>query len=111
MSADYHRAAELIHDALDAADEGYHDRETGTVDTTSGQIAVALLDAGWQPASGGSLRVGDTLHGFCGGAFGRESYGDKTVEAVGTDWVVAREADTNEAQFYWGGPQQLEEYR
>lgn len=36
------------------------------------------------------LRVGDTLYGFCGGYFGRDSYTDKTVEAVGKDWVVTR---------------------
>ena len=57
------------------------------------------------------LTVGDTLHGFCGGAFGRESYGDKIVEALGKDWVVARETDTDQAQFYEGDPGQLEEYR
>lgn len=36
------------------------------------------------------IEPGDTLYGFCGGAFGR-SYGDKVVVAVGRDWVVARE--------------------
>ena len=44
-------AAELIHDALDAADDGYHDRDSGVVDTTSGQLAAALLAAGWRPPS------------------------------------------------------------
>jgi hypothetical protein len=34
--------------------------------------------------------VGDVIHGFAGGAFGRDSYGCRTVEAVGTDWVVTR---------------------
>ena len=57
------------------------------------------------------LCVGDTLRGFCGGAFGRESYGDKVVEGIGKDWVVARETDTGQAQFYGGDPQLLEEYR
>lgn len=37
------------------------------------------------------LQVGDTLYGFCGGHFGRDSYGEKYVEAIGPDWVVARE--------------------
>lgn len=37
------------------------------------------------------LRVGDVLYGFCGGAFGRDSYADKRVEAIGADWVVVRE--------------------
>ena len=42
-------AAELIHDALDAADAGYHDRESGVVDMQAVEIAAALLDAGWTP--------------------------------------------------------------
>ena len=36
------------------------------------------------------LRVGDMLSGFCAGHFGRDSYDDKRVEAIGADWVVAR---------------------
>ena len=36
------------------------------------------------------LAVGTILYGFCGGAFGRDSYDDKRVEAVGVDWVVVR---------------------
>jgi len=35
--------------------------------------------------------VGKTLRGFCGGMFGRESYGDKIIEAVGEDWADLRE--------------------
>lgn len=31
------------------------------------------------------------LYGFCGGFFGRDSYEDKRVEGIGTDWVVARD--------------------
>ena len=37
------------------------------------------------------LRVGDVLFGFCGGFFGRDSYQDKRIEAIGADWVVARD--------------------
>lgn len=37
------------------------------------------------------LRVGDLLFGYCGGAFGRDSYEDKRVETMGTDWVVCRD--------------------
>ena len=44
------------------------------------------------------LRVGDVLYGFCGGWFGRDSYGDKRVEAIGADWVVVRD-DTGAPQF------------
>lgn len=43
------QAIDLIHDALDAANAGYHDRDTGVVDMTSGEIARALLAAGWTP--------------------------------------------------------------
>lgn len=35
---------------------------------------------------------GDVLHGYCGGYFGRDSYDDKRVEAVGADWIVARDS-------------------
>ena len=45
------------------------------------------------------IRVGTILHGYCGGAFGRESYSDKRVEAIGADWVVAREEDTGNPVF------------
>lgn len=38
-----------------------------------------------------TLRVGAVLTGFCEGHFGRDFYGDKTVEAIGHDWVVVRE--------------------
>lgn len=55
------------------------------------------------------LRVGTVLYGFCGGWFGRDSYGDKRVEAVGADWVVARE-DNGDVVFYAGDPERLLEY-
>lgn len=48
------------------------------------------------------LAIGAMLHGFCGGHFGRDSYRDKRVEAVGADWVVAREASSSKALFYSG---------
>jgi hypothetical protein len=34
--------------------------------------------------------VGEIIHGFAGGAFGRDSYECRRVEAVGADWVVTR---------------------
>ena len=37
------------------------------------------------------LRIGSILYGFCGGHFGRDSYEDKRIEAIGTDWIVARD--------------------
>lgn len=39
------------------------------------------------------IEPGDRIMGFCGGMFGRDSYGEKTVVAVGRDWIVAREED------------------
>lgn len=60
--------------------------------------------------NGGSpLRVGDMLYGFCGGSFGRDSYDDKRVEAIGADWVVAREND--HPLMFAGNPEELTEYR
>jgi len=40
------------------------------------------------------IRVGDILRGFCFGYFGRDSFDDKIVEAMGPDWIVAREINT-----------------
>ena len=36
------------------------------------------------------LAVGDVIHGFANGAFGRDSYDCRTIEAVGPDWIVTR---------------------
>lgn len=45
------------------------------------------------------LRVGDILYGYCGGSFG-DSYGPKRIEAIGADWVVARELKTNASPLF-----------
>ena len=37
------------------------------------------------------LAVGDIIHGFARGAFGRDHYDCVRVEAVGPDWIVARD--------------------
>lgn len=42
---------------------------------------------------GKCVEVGDVLHGYCGGWFGRDSYDCSRVEAVGPDWLVARIRD------------------
>lgn len=55
------------------------------------------------------LRAGDKLYGFCGGAFGRDSFGEKTVEAIGRDWVVCREGES--LLLFSGVPRSLAEYR
>ncbi|MEV6432866.1 hypothetical protein [Nocardia sp. NPDC051463] len=47
------------------------------------------------------IRIGTLLRGFCHGAFGRDSYDDKRVEAIGADWVVVRE--TGGAVLLYGG--------
>lgn len=58
------------------------------------------------------LRVGDILYGFCGGSFGRDSYEDKRVEAIGADWVVVREDGYPPSPLmYAGNPEDLTEYR
>jgi hypothetical protein len=36
------------------------------------------------------LAVGDIIHGFAEGAFGRDSYTCRKIEAVGRDWIVVR---------------------
>jgi hypothetical protein len=59
------------------------------------------------------LRVGDILYGFCGGEFGRDSYGDKRVEAIGSDWVIVRTEGYSKEypDFYSGNPEVLCRYR
>jgi hypothetical protein len=37
-----------------------------------------------------TFKVGDAIHGFAGGYFGRDSYECRLVEAVGKDWIVTR---------------------
>lgn len=49
------------------------------------------------------------LRGFCGGAFGRDSYTDKRIEAMGSDWIVVREVN-GRADFYQGDLRFLFEY-
>lgn len=44
-------------------------------------------------SSGGPLQVGDVIHGFAQGGFGRDHYDCTKIEAAGPDWIVARDAD------------------
>lgn len=39
------------------------------------------------------LAVGDVIHGFAQGGFGRDHYDCVRIEAAGRDWIVARDAD------------------
>ena len=54
-----------------------------------------------------SLRIGQVLFGFCGGYFGRDSYNNKRVEALGADWVVVRDMEDGTVQFHGGAPEDL----
>lgn len=61
-----------------------------------------------------TLQIGQVIYGFAGGYFGRDSYSDKRVEAVGVDWVVCREiGDEFAIPIFAAGPNvhdQLAEY-
>lgn len=59
------------------------------------------------------LRVGDVLYGFCEGYFGRDSYNDKRVEGIGTDWVVARDISISNGTvaIAFGPPDYLTKFR
>ncbi len=56
-----------------------------------------------------TVRVGSVLYGYCGGAFGRDSYDDKRVEAMGADWIVVRNR-AGRPEFTTGSPDELAEY-
>ena len=55
-----------------------------------------------------TLPIGTVLYGHCGGAFGRDSYEAKMVEAVGADWIVVREIESRQVLLAtdrrWGNP-------
>ena len=48
------------------------------------------------------LAVGDVIHGFAYGAFGRDHYDCVRIEAVGPDWLVARDPDNGRLVFASG---------
>jgi len=54
------------------------------------QIAKSAFQAGTES---GTTLVGHKIYGYCGGYFGRDSYGDKTIEGYGEDWLVCRDED------------------
>lgn len=39
------------------------------------------------------LHIGDVVHGYAYGAFGRDHYRCVRVEAVGRDWIVTRDGE------------------
>ena len=57
------------------------------------------------------LRIGTLLYGYCGGYFG-DSYDTKRIEAIGTDWVVARELGEDKLPLFCNitQPENLERY-
>lgn len=42
------------------------------------------------------LNVGDVIHGFAYGAFGRDHYNCVRIEVIGPDWIVARDNDQDD---------------
>lgn len=48
------------------------------------------------------LDVGDVIHGFAQGAFGRDHFDCVRIEAVGPDWIAARAAPDDAPQFASG---------
>lgn len=103
-------------DALDVLVEATYQLPRAEPRIQAVDVLRELVEA-WSQALTGPrpLAVGDVLTdeagaGFCGGMFGRDSYATKTVEAVGPDWVVARE-EYGQAVFCHRGPEHLIQYR
>lgn len=48
------------------------------------------------------LTVGDVIHGYARGGFGRDHYNCTKIEAAGRDWIVARDAE-GDLSFASGG--------
>jgi hypothetical protein len=51
------------------------------------------------------LAVGDVIHGFAQGGFGRDHYDCVRIEAAGRDWIVAR--DVNDGVSFASGERNL----
>lgn len=58
------------------------------------------------------LRIWQQVNWFCNWKFWRDSYANRTVEAIGIDWVVLRSKEYWETfvEFYYGSPEDLEWY-
>lgn len=48
------------------------------------------------------LAVGDVIHGFAEGVFGRDHYDCARIEAVGFDWIVCRDVADDSPSFVCG---------
>ncbi|MEU6058014.1 hypothetical protein [Streptomyces sp. NPDC047097] len=57
-------------------------------------IDAALAEAAAATPGARPLAVGDVIHGFAYGAFGRDHYHCVRIEAIGPDWIVARGANS-----------------
>lgn len=59
------------------------------------------------------LHAGDTVYGYCGGIFGRDSYNDKRVVAVGQTegvrWAVLREIGPREPRLLFASGSTLKD--
>lgn len=119
--ADTARATRELYERLTAEPEHFAElvKVWGAVDyldsSDYGPESVTEAVAAWRHAAGiGSARPlakGDTVHGFCGGIFGRDSYDCKTVEARGRDWAVFRTADGDVELAYADDLDALTQYR
>ncbi len=72
-------------------------------------IADAAITEGWSLRPRPQIHVGSLLRGYCHGVFGRDSYDDKHVEAIGPDWVIVRETSGGVLMF-GGSPEELANY-
>jgi hypothetical protein len=68
----------------------YHERRYNNLLARSKERIEELERQVKCPKCGTEVWVGTVLRGYCEGWFGRDGYGDKTVEAVGSDWVLVR---------------------
>lgn len=53
-------------------------------------------------------KVGMMLYGYCTGYFGSYSFCDKRIEAVGIDWIVARDGDGYLHFAYFDRPEEMD---
>lgn len=54
------------------------------------------------------LAIGDVIHGFAYGAFGRDHYHCVRIEAVGPDWIVAHDNNQESSPTFTSGRRSLE---
>lgn len=62
---------------------------------------AGLLTQPGEPSCG--IKVGDVIHGYAFGIFGRDHYECSRVEAIGSDWVVVRTIEDGIPRFSSGG--------